>query len=108
MYLISKGKKENKMLELMKLVDHTELLKVLFEQAECMLENEFWDTGVDYIPADVAEMVYNRLLEQKGQKYIMCFNEKHYIRAERDLYNRYMANGRMLKLIEVHEKYLNL
>ena len=96
------------MLEMMKLVDHTELLEILFTQAEGMLENEFWDNGVDYIPADVMEMVYNRLLEQKGQKYITCFNDEHYIRAERDLYNKYMKNGKMLKLIEVRVKHLNL
>ena len=96
------------MLELMKLVDHTELLKVMFEQAECMLENDFQDNDVEYNASDVANMVYNRLLGQKGQKHITCFNEEHYIRAERDLYNRYMENGKMLKLIAVHEKYLSL
>ena len=93
-------------LELMEHVDHTTLLEVLFEQAESMLENNFWDNGIDYIPADVMEMVYDRLLEQRGQKYITCFNEDVYIRAERDLFNRYMANGKMLKLIEVHVKHL--
>ena len=96
------------MLELMKLVDHTELLEVLFAQAGDMLENDFQDNGVEYNASDVAKMVYDRLLEQKGQKHITCFNEENYIRAERDLYNRYMANGKMLKLIEVHEKYLSL
>ena len=96
------------MLELMKLVDHTELLEVLFEQAECMLENNFQDNDIEYDASDVAKMVYDRLIEQQGQKHIVCFNEENYIRAERDLYNRYMANGKMLKLIEVHEKYLSL
>lgn len=96
------------MLELMKLVDHTELLEVLFAQAEDMLENDFQDSGNEYNASDVSKMVYDRLVEQQGQKHIVCFNEEHYIRAERDLYNRYMANGRMLKLIAVHEKYLSL
>ena len=96
------------MLELMKLVDHTELLEVLFSQAKDMLENDFQDNGNEYNASDVSNMVYNRLLEQKGQSYIMCFNEEYYIRAERDLYNKYMKNGKMLKLIEVRVKHLNL
>lgn len=95
-------------LELMEHVDHTTLLEILFVQAENMLENNFWDNGIDYTPADVMEMVYNKLLEQKGQKYITCFNQDVYIRSERDLYNKYMENGKMLKLIEVHVKHLNL
>ncbi|HIS17460.1 MAG TPA: hypothetical protein IAC02_02475 [Candidatus Coprovivens excrementavium] len=96
------------MLEMMKLVDHTELLEILFTQAEGMLENDFQDNGIKYNAQDVSEMVYNKLLNQKGQKYITCFNDEHYIRAERDLYNKYMENGKMLKLIKIHEKYLNL
>ena len=95
-------------LELMEHVDHTTLLEILFDQAENMLENNFQDHGADYDASDVAEMVYDILSEQKGQKYITCFNEQYYIRAERDLYNKYMANGKMVKLIEVHEKYLSL
>ena len=96
------------MLETMKLIDHTEILEVLFSQAECMLENHFQDNGIEYNAQDVSEMVYNQLLNQKGQKYITCFNNEYYIRAERDLYNKYMENGKMLKLIKIHEKYLNL
>ena len=96
------------MLELMKLVDHTELLEVLFSQAKDMLENDFQDNGNEYNASNVSEIVYNRLLEQKGESFIMCLNDEHYIRAERDLYNKYMENGKMLKLIKVHEKYLNL
>ena len=96
------------MLEMMKLVDHTELLEILFTQAEGMLENDFQDNGIEYNAQDVSEMVYNQLLNQKGQKYITCFNDEYYIRAERDLYNKYMENGKMLKLIKVHEKHLNL
>ena len=96
------------MLELMKLVDHTELLEVLFSQAKDMLENDFQDNGNEYNASDVSEMVYNRLLDQKGESFIMCLNDEYYIRAERDLYNKYMENGKMKKLISIHEKYLNL